>query len=71
MSFNLPQISYLTIIDRAFLVTYGCIALGVLISTLQAALLRDHPRRVARVDRVAGLSLPALFFTLLGLCVLW
>lgn len=71
MSFNLPQISYLTVIDRIFLVTYACIALGVLISTLQAALLRGDLRRAARVDRFAGFSLPALFFTLLTLCVLW
>ena len=71
MSFNLPQISYLTVIDRIFLVTYACVALGVLISTLQAALLRGDRVRAARVDRLAVLGLPALFFALIALCVLW
>jgi hypothetical protein len=69
ISFNLPQISYLTVIDRVFLVTYACIALGVLVSTLQAALLRGDRARVARVDRIAGLGLPVPYFALLALCV--
>jgi len=53
ISFNLPQISYLTVIDRLFLVTYGCVALGVLISTVQATLLRGQRERSRRVDRWA------------------
>ena len=71
ISFHLPQISYLTVIDRVFLVTYCCIALGVLISTLQAALLGHDHERAARVDRLAGLGLPALFLALFALCMLW
>jgi hypothetical protein len=71
ISFNLPQISYLTIIDRIFLVTYGCIALGVLVSTIQATALRHDPPRAKRIDRLAGLGLPAVFFALIALCVLW
>jgi len=68
ISFNLPQISYLTMIDRVFVVTYCCIALGVLISTLQATLLAGQGERAARrLDRLAGLGLPALFLLLLGL----
>jgi hypothetical protein len=70
MSFNLPQIAYLTVIDRAFLVTYACIAVGVLVSTLQATLLRDRPEQAARVNRLAGVGLPALFLLLLALCAL-
>jgi hypothetical protein len=69
MSFNLPQISYLTIIDRVFLVTYACVALGVLVSTLQAAFLHDQPARAARIDRIAALGLPGLFLALIALCV--
>jgi gamma-aminobutyric acid receptor subunit alpha len=71
MSFNLPQIAYLTVIDRAFLVTYTCIAVGVLVSTLQATLLRNRPERAARVNRLAGVGLPALFLLLLALCMVW
>jgi hypothetical protein len=70
ISFNLPQISYLTIIDRIFLVTYGCIALGVLVSTMQATLFRGEPERAARIDRLAGLGLPVLFFVLIAACVI-
>ena len=45
--------------------------LGVLISTLQAALLGHDHERAARVDRLAGLGLPALFLALFALCMLW
>lgn len=71
MSFNLPQIAYLTVIDRIFLVTYTCVALGVLISTVQASLLRGQRARVARIDRIAGFGLPILFAALIGLCIVW
>ncbi|MFH0344075.1 MAG: hypothetical protein ACHBNF_18570, partial [Chromatiales bacterium] len=71
ISFNLPQISYLTVIGWAFLVTYLCIGLGVLVSTVQATLLRHQPERATRLDRLAGLGLPALFFLLIVLCMVW
>jgi hypothetical protein len=70
ISFNMPQISYLTVIDRVFLATYGCIAIGVLISTVQASVFRDDRPRARRIDRLAGLGLAALFFALLALCLL-
>ncbi len=71
MSFNLPQISYLTVIDRVFLITYLFIALGVLLSTLQATLLRDRPQHAGRMNRLAGLGLPAIFLLLIAVCTLW
>jgi hypothetical protein len=71
MSFNLPQISYLTVIDKVFLVTYFCIAVGVAASTYEGAFLKhDHAKRM-RVDQWAGLGLPLLFFVLIAVCVLW
>jgi hypothetical protein len=70
ISFNLPQISYLTVIDRIFLITYACIALGVLTSTLQAVFLRGDPARAGQVDRLALLALPAAFVALIVLAVL-
>lgn len=69
ISFNLPQISYLTVIDRLFLVTYGCVALGVLVSTAQATLLRGQRERLRWVDRLAGLGLPVVFALLVAVCV--
>ena len=71
IGFNMPHIPYLTIVDRVFLVTYLCIAIGVLISTVQASVLRGAPRRAVRVDRLAGLGLPGLFFALIAVCLLW
>ena len=70
MSFNLPQISYLTVIDRVFLAAYLCVALGVLISTVQAVFLKSHPERIRFVDRLAGLGLPLLFFGLMTAAIL-
>jgi hypothetical protein len=71
ISFDLPRISYLTVIDRIFVVTYACIAIGVGVSTLEATLFRDDRSRVARIDRWAGAGLPVLFLTLLVACVVW
>ena len=42
---------------------------GVLISTLQATLFANQTDRVTRLDRLAGLGLPALYVTLIALCV--
>ena len=70
VSFSLPQVSYLTV-GWMFLVTYFCITLAILISTLQATLLANQPDRVTRLDRLAGLGLPLLFFALIALCMLW
>jgi Neurotransmitter-gated ion-channel ligand binding domain len=64
VSFNLPQVSYLTVVGWMFLVTYFCITLGILVSTIQATLLANHPERVKRLDRVAGLGLPVLMIAL-------
>lgn len=71
ISFNLPQISYLTVIDRIFVVTYVCIAAGVLASTLEATVFRGNRILTARLDRWAGFGLPVLFVALLVLCIAW
>jgi hypothetical protein len=71
MSFNLPQIAYLTVIDWVFLVAYACIALGVLVSTLQVTLLHHRPGRAERVNRFAGYGLPVVFLLLIVLGVIW
>ncbi len=71
VSFHLPQISYLTVLDWMFVVTYFCIAAGVLISTVQSTLLANQPELATRLNRLAGLGLPVLFFALMGLCMLF
>jgi hypothetical protein len=69
MSFTLPQIPYLTLIQRLFLVAYFCIATGVLVSMVQAVVLRAKPEQAARLDRLAGFGLPTLFVVLVALCL--
>jgi hypothetical protein len=71
VSFKLPHSSYLTVIGWVFLVTYFCIALEILISTVQATLLSNQHERAMHLDRLAGLGLPALFFGLITLCIIW
>lgn len=70
ISFNLPQISYLTIVDRLFVATYACVALGVLVGTAQAVLWHDDPATAGRIDRICGVAFPTLFLVLVALCVL-
>lgn len=53
-----------------FLVTYFCITLGILIGTLQATPLANHPERVKRLNGIAGLGLPVSFFALIALCMI-
>lgn len=67
ISFNLPKISYLTVVDRLYLITYGCIALGVGVSVIEHSLhARSHPQ-FSRFNNVARWSVPVLYV----LMVLW
>jgi hypothetical protein len=67
VSIHLPRVSYLTGIDRVFVIAYVCIAVGVAVSTLEATLLSGDHRRVGLIDRWAGFGLPVAFFGLLAL----
>ncbi len=70
MSFNLPKISYLTPIDRLFLVTYSCMALGVAVSVVQTGLMRERHALLRTTDRVASWGIPALYALLVVFVVL-
>ncbi len=61
MSFNLPQISYLTRIDSFFATTYCLVALQVITSAVQRRLIRSHPVAVKWIDRGAIAVFPLLF----------
>lgn len=65
ISLSLPQIDYLTIIDRSFVITYFCIALAVLTSVAEARWLQGDAQKCAKVDRVAKYAIPAIYFGLL------
>jgi hypothetical protein len=69
MSFNLPKISYLTPIDRLFLVAYSCMALGVAVSVFETARMRHAPAQLARTDFVASWGLPLLYVMLVAFVV--
>lgn len=70
MSFNLPKISYLTPIDRLFLVAYACMALGVGVSVVETSLMHSNPERLRRTDRLASWSIPLLYAMLVFFVVL-
>jgi len=57
LSFSLPQISYLTLIDRLFVATYGFIALNVLIASVEAT--RGEPSR--RVKTLLAVGVPLAY----------
>jgi len=67
ISFNMPKIAYLTIVDKVYLVTYGCIALVVGVSVLEHSLHnRRHPL-LTRYNRAARWGVPMLY----ALLILW
>ena len=70
MSFNLPKISYLTPIDRLFLVTYACMALGVAVSVVETGLMKERHALLQTTDRVAAWGIPALYALLVAFVVL-
>jgi hypothetical protein len=70
MSFNLPKISYLTPIDRLFLVTYSCMALGVAVSVVETGLMQNRHALVRTTDRIAAWGIPALYALLVAFVVL-
>lgn len=66
ISFSLPRISYLTIVDKAFLITYGCIAIGVGVSVVESALHGCGHRLQGRLNRFARWFVPLLYAALLA-----
>ena len=70
MSFNLPRISYLTPIDRLFLVTYSLMALAVGVSVFEQSSLRERPEAIRRADRLGRAGIPLLYAILVYFVVL-
>lgn len=67
LSFSLPQISYLTLIDRLFVATYGFIALNVLIASIEA--LRGEPSR--RLKMLFAVGVPAGYLAVIAALMLF
>lgn len=65
ISFNIPKISYLTVVDRVYLLTYASLALGAAVSVLEHALHgRRHPG-LNRLNRMARWAVPLLYAAIL------
>lgn len=67
LSFSLPQISYLTLIDRLFVATYGFIALNVLIASIEA--LRGEPSR--RLKMLFAVIVPLAYLAMITALMLF
>ena len=65
ISFNLPHVGYLTVIDRLFVVTYAFVALLVLASALELFLRHDAALR-RRVNRLAAVTLPLSYIVVVA-----
>ena len=61
LSFSLPQISYMTLIDRLFINTYGFVALNVLIVSAEMFLDKRNTRLRKRVNRFFGTCVPIAY----------
>ena len=66
LSFNLPRISYLTLIDRLFVNTYGFIALNVLIISAEMFLEKRNAWLRKCVNRTFGFLLPGAYLASVG-----
>lgn len=58
---NLPQIDYLTIVDKSFLASYISIGLFILLSLIIARLQVDKPKLAEKMDKHCAWLMPILF----------
>ena len=61
LSFSLPQISYMTLIDRLFINTYGFVALNVLIISAEMFLDKRNTRLRRSVNHTFGAAVPIAY----------
>lgn len=65
ISFNMPKISCLTLVDKVYLVTYACLAAGAGVSVVEHYMHhRNHPR-LNRCNRLARWLIPLLYAALI------
>ncbi len=58
---DLPQIGYMTIIDKAFLVAYISLGISVIMSILEKVIGNTNPERSVRIEKHARWIVPLLF----------
>lgn len=66
ISFNLPRIPYLTPIDKLYMITYACIAIGVAVSTIEYYFYRRNHWLFTKCNRHARWLVPLLYVILLA-----
>ncbi|MEJ2745589.1 MAG: hypothetical protein P8123_07905 [bacterium] len=71
ISYNLPRISYLTQLDKLYMITYGCIAISVGVSTVEVIFHRRNHPHSRRYNRFALWFVPLLYALLLAGVVLF
>ena len=69
ISFNLPHVGYLTVIDRLFVLTYGFVALLVMASAAEL-LLRENAIVRRRVNVLAAVVLPLAYLAVIAAAIL-
>jgi hypothetical protein len=67
---SLPRIAYQTPIDRLFVATYSCTALGVIVSVVENALTRKQHRLKARIDLLSRWFVPGFYLAMILFMVL-
>jgi hypothetical protein len=70
LSFGLPQIAYLTLIDRLFVITYGFTALNVLTVSAELLLAKRNEQVRKRVNLICGLFVPTAYLVLLAIALM-
>jgi hypothetical protein len=65
INLNLPEIGYLTIIDKSFLAAYICIGLTIVVDALQQVWMEKHQRRARLLNGYARWSIFLLFLIIL------
>lgn len=65
ISYNLPRISYLTPIDKLYMITYGCIAISAGVSTIEVIFYRRKHPHFQKCNRFALWFVPLLYAILL------
>jgi hypothetical protein len=71
ISYNLPRISYLTQLDKLYMITYGCIAISVGVSTVEVIFHRRNHPHSRRYNKFALWFVPLLYALLLAAVVLF
>jgi hypothetical protein len=64
LSFSLPQISYLTLIDRPFITTYAFIAINVVSASVELLLTQAGCGLRRRTKGVLAAAIPTLYLAL-------